>query len=106
IDDSNFRTQKGRTASRDRLNAAISAVTKTMSMRDLVERLTEAGVPCGPAYTIDEVFADPQVRHLGMAAETETVPFGQTRLVAQPVRLSRTPTSMAAHPPERGEHTD
>ena len=77
-----------------------------MTKAELVDRLAEAGVPCGPAYAIDEVFADPQVRHLGMAADVETLPFGPTRLVAQPLRLTRTPTSMAAHPPERGEHTD
>ncbi|HET7408763.1 MAG TPA: CoA transferase [Paracoccaceae bacterium] len=106
IEDPHYGTQKNRTASRDRLNAAIAEVTRTMTMRDLVDLLTEAGVPCGPAYAMDEVFADPQVQHLGMAAETETIPFGPTRIVAQPVRLSRTPASMAAHPPDRGEHTD
>ena len=105
-DDRDYQGQKKRTANRDKLNAAIAEATKTMRTAELVERLAEAGVPCGPAYRIDEVFADPQVRHLGMAAEVQTMPFGQTRLVAQPLRLARTPTSMAARPPDRGEHTD
>ena len=29
----------------------------------------EAGVPCGPIYSIDQMFADPQVKHLGIATE-------------------------------------
>jgi formyl-CoA transferase len=52
------------------------------------------------------VFADPQVKHLGVAADIETLPFGPTRLVGQPFALTRTPARMAAHPPDRGEHTD
>ena len=106
LDDPDYRGQKNRTANRDRLNAAIAEATKRMKTAELVDRLAEAGVPCGPAYRIDEVFADPQVRHLRMAAEIDTLPFGRTRMVAQPLRLTRTPTSMAMRPPDRGEHTD
>jgi crotonobetainyl-CoA:carnitine CoA-transferase CaiB-like acyl-CoA transferase len=106
LDDPDYKDQKGRTASRDKLNAAIAEATGRMTKAELVERLAEAGVPCGPAYKMDEVFADPQVRHLGMAADIDTLPFGQTQLVGQPVRLTRTPTSMAVRPPDRGEHTD
>jgi crotonobetainyl-CoA:carnitine CoA-transferase CaiB-like acyl-CoA transferase len=106
LEDPDYKDQKGRTASRDKLNAAIAEATGRMTKAELVERLAEAGVPCGPAYKMDEVFADPQVRHLGMAADIDTLPFGQTQLVGQPVRLTRTPTSMAVRPPDRGEHTD
>ncbi len=106
IEDPDYQDQKGRTANRDRLNAAIAEATGRMTKAELVERLTEAGVPCGPAYQMDEVFADPQVIHLGMAADIDTLPFGPTQFVAQPVRLTRTPTSMAVRPPDRGEHTD
>jgi formyl-CoA transferase len=106
IDDPDYQGQKNRTANRDKLNAAIAAATGTMRMSEVVDKLIEAGVPCGPAYRIDETFADPQVQHLGIAAEIDTIPFGRTRLVGQPVRLTRTPTSMAMRPPDRGEHTD
>ncbi|MEM7685265.1 MAG: CaiB/BaiF CoA-transferase family protein [Pseudomonadota bacterium] len=105
-DDPDFAGAAKRKENRDRLNAEIAAVTETMTMADVVETLLSKGVPTGPAYQIDEVFADPQVQHLGMAADIETLPFGQTQMVAQPIRMSRTNTSMAAHPPDRGEHTD
>ena len=71
-----------------------------------VELLNKNGVPSGPIYNIDEAFEDPQVKHLGMAQEVTGHARGTIELVGQPVRLSRTPTSMALPPPEYGEHTD
>jgi crotonobetainyl-CoA:carnitine CoA-transferase CaiB-like acyl-CoA transferase len=58
-------------------------------------------VPSGPIYAIDQAFADPQVRHLGIAE-----PLGDTTYLGQPVTLSRTPSRVVSHPPELGEHTD
>ncbi len=106
VEDPRYVDAANRKTNRDALNAEIAAVTETMTMNEVVDTLLSAGVPSGPANKIDEVFADPQVDHLGMAAEVETLPFGKTKMVAQPVRLSRTPTTMAVHPPDRGEHTE
>jgi len=106
VADERFADQYKRHENRDALNAAITRVTVTRTSNDLVEALIAAGVPSGPANRIDEVFADPQVEHLGIAADIETLPFGPTRLVGQPVGLARTPSRMAAHPPDRGEHSD
>ncbi|MEM7744693.1 MAG: CoA transferase [Pseudomonadota bacterium] len=94
-----------RKENRDALNAEIAAVTSTMPMAQVVETMLEAGVPSGPAYKINEVFADEQVQHLGMAADITTLPFGPTQMVSQPITMSRTNTAMVAHPPDRGEHT-
>ncbi len=63
-------------------------------------------MPAGPIYAMDEVFADPQVQHLGMAAPIHHPVRGETRLVAQPVTLSRTPASVYVSAPDAGEHTD
>ena len=106
IEDERFADQYKRDANREALSAAITEVTRTKGSNELVETLVAAGVPSGPANRIDEVFADPQVKHLGIAADIETLPFGKTQLVGQPVALSRTPARMAAHPPDRGEHSD
>ena len=106
VEDERFADQYKRDANREALSAAITEVTRTKGSNELVETLVAAGVPSGPANRIDEVFADPQVKHLGIAADIETLPFGKTQLVGQPVALSRTPARMAAHPPDRGEHTD
>jgi len=106
IEDPRYADQYKRKENRDALNGAIAEVTKSWRSNELVDVLLKAGVPAGPAHRIDEVFADPQVKHLKMAADIETLPFGKTRLVAQPLHMSRTSTAMVAHPPAKGEHTD
>jgi formyl-CoA transferase len=63
-------------------------------------------VPCGPIYSVDQVFADPQVQHLGAATEVEHPKLGRFKVLAQPARLSRTPGKVVAPTPEIGEHTD
>jgi crotonobetainyl-CoA:carnitine CoA-transferase CaiB-like acyl-CoA transferase len=63
-------------------------------------------VPCGPIYSIDQMFEDAQVQHLGIAQDVPNAEKRHIRLVGQPVTLSRTPTKMAARPPEVGEHTE
>ncbi len=78
-------------------------MTRTRGSAEWVERLNAAGVPCGPINSIDAVFADPQVRHLGVAT-----PVGDTgtRLVGQAVALDRTPSALRTLAPALGEHTD
>ncbi len=105
VEDARFADQYKRKENREALNQAIAAATREWTAQDLVETLIAKGVPSGPAYGVDEVFADPQVQHLKMAADIDTLPFGRTQLVGQPVAMSRTPTRMVAHPPDRGEHT-
>ena len=95
-----------RSKNRDALNAEIAELTRTRSSAEWVELLNEAGVPTGPIYSIDQVFADPQVQHLKMAAAVDSPVRGRMELVAQPIVLSRTPSSLAAPPPEAGQHTD
>jgi len=99
-------TNAERRERRDALNEAIAAVIRTRTSAEWVELLQEHGVPCGPIYRIDEMFEDPQVQHLGIAETMDTEAFGRTRAMAQPVRLERTPSSLAAAPPGRGEHAD
>ena len=80
------RRRPTRSKNRDALNAAIGAITAPRSRaRDWIELLNEAGVPCGPIYTIDQVFADPQVRHLGMAQPVRSHELGDIELVGQPI---------------------
>jgi crotonobetainyl-CoA:carnitine CoA-transferase CaiB-like acyl-CoA transferase len=99
-----FKGAKERLKNRDYLNSLIEEVTITKTSNDWVEMLEIVGVPCGPINTIDKVFNDPQVKHLGIAQSSETIPFGQTELVGQPFTLSRSPSSMKQRPPEKGEH--
>ncbi|MGL4260475.1 MAG: CaiB/BaiF CoA transferase family protein [Afipia sp.] len=91
-----------RSKNRDALNAAIGTYMAKRTTSEWVKILNDAGVPCGPIYSIDQVFDDEQVRHLGIAQQ---LPDAGKQLVGQPVTLSRTPSRMAARPPLVGEQT-
>jgi formyl-CoA transferase len=101
-----FTEADGRSRHRDRLNAAIEAITRTRPTAEWIERLNAAGVPCGPINRIDQVFADPQVQHLGMARAVEHAKLGRIELVGQAVSLSRTPWVLDRATPELGEHSE
>jgi crotonobetainyl-CoA:carnitine CoA-transferase CaiB-like acyl-CoA transferase len=105
-EDPAYKTDKDRLRNRDALNAAIEAITQTRASAEWIQRLNEVGVPCGPIYRIDEVFADPQVRHIGIAAPVTHPRLGQMELVGQPVQLSRTNWQIRSATPELGEHTE
>jgi crotonobetainyl-CoA:carnitine CoA-transferase CaiB-like acyl-CoA transferase len=94
-----------RSKNRDALNAEIDLRTAKRTSADWVERFNKAGVPCGPIYAIDQMFADPQVKHIGMAQPVETRDKKAMTLVGQPVSLSRTRSRLVAPPPGLGEHT-
>jgi crotonobetainyl-CoA:carnitine CoA-transferase CaiB-like acyl-CoA transferase len=72
-----------------------------------VDALNQAGVPCGPVYRMDEVFADPQVRHLEMTHAVQHPVLGRQEIARHAVRMTGTTAGTARRPsPERGDHTD
>jgi crotonobetainyl-CoA:carnitine CoA-transferase CaiB-like acyl-CoA transferase len=95
-----------RSKNRDALNAELAAILRRQPSAHWIELLNEAGVPCGPINTIDQVFADPQVRHLGLAQGVRSQERGEVELVGQPILMSRTPARIRTPPPTMGEHTD
>ncbi len=96
-----------RSTNRKTLGAEINRRLAEKTSEEWIDIFNVAGVPSGPINSIDEVFADPQVRHLNMSWPVESAALGRRLdLVAQPVRLGRTPSRIAAAPPECGEHTD
>jgi formyl-CoA transferase len=106
IDHPDYKTGALRSKNRDAINAAIEARTVAMSSADWIAKFNEIGVPCGPIYSVDQVFADEQVRHLGIAQDAKK-PNGETQtFVGQPFALSRTPSKIVATPPDIGQHTD
>ncbi len=99
-------TFAGRLKNRDALNAELEKFLAAHGSAHWIERLNQAGVPCGPIYAIDEMFADPQVEHLGIAKSVKTKDGDVLRVVGQAVSLSRTPSGIVAPPPGLGEHTE
>ncbi len=101
-----YATGEARRENRDALNARLQEFVSTRTSAEWIDILNAAGVPCGPIYTIDQVFADPQVRHLGMAAPLQHPKLGAIKVVGQAVTMSRARFSVRRPTPERGQHTD
>jgi formyl-CoA transferase len=95
-----------RASNRKALNAELNAALIAKKSDEWIAILNAAGVPCGPIYNMDQVFADPQVQHLHAAAKIEHPVLGEIRVVNQAVGLSRTPATMASATAEIGQHTD
>ena len=100
-----YATVEGRFRNRPRLTAILIDIFKRKPSADWLAKLEKAGVPAGPIYRVDEVFADPQVEHLGMAVPLQHPRRGAIAVVGQPITLSRTPASVVSTLPEAGEHS-
>ncbi len=102
--DPDFATDKSRAANRAKTNALLQKALLEDTSANWIERLNRAGVPSGPVYSMDQVFADQQVQHLGLEWAVPHPVLGEVKLVRAPMNLDgveppRRPT------PERGEHT-
>jgi formyl-CoA transferase len=105
-DEEAYATPAERSRNRDALNAALTQILRQQPSAYWIETLNAAGVPCGPINSIDQVFADPQVRHLGLAWPAPSHERGDIELVGQPIIMSRTPSRIRTPPPLMGEHSD
>jgi crotonobetainyl-CoA:carnitine CoA-transferase CaiB-like acyl-CoA transferase len=103
--DPRFRKNADRVRHRDLLVPLLADVMKTRVRHDWLAALEAAKVPCGPINSLDEVFADPQVRARGMTVDMPHPLTDQLRLVASPIKLSATPVQYRSPPPLLGEHT-
>ncbi len=101
-----FKTNELRSKNRAKLNDLLNKEFSKDKSVPWVESLNKAGVPCGPIYRMDEVFADPQVKHLGAAGEVSHPRLGKVKILSQVVKLSRTAASLATAAPELGAHTE
>lgn len=101
-----YATGRARSANRDALNEVIAAMTRTDSSANWIDKLNAAGVPCGPIYKMNEVFADPQVQHLGIVRHVEHPTLGDQAVIGQPITLSRSEWSIRSASPEPGADTD
>jgi len=95
-----------RSKNRGFINAEIEKCTLERNSADWVKMLSGIGVPCGPIYSIDQAFADPQVAHLNMKHPVDHPKLGRMNLVGQSINLSRHEPRTGVPTPESGEHTD
>ena len=106
ISDPRFDTGPERSENRAALNTLIADATRTNTSDHWIALFNEAGVPAGRINDIQGMFDEPQFAHLEITQPVQTHPFGDTRMVRQPMRLNRTPSRIASPAPEPGEHAE
>ncbi len=104
--DPRFATPGKRSRNRDELTVVLEEKLQTKGVQEWIEALNAAGIPCGPILTIDQVFANEQVQHLGLAQEVRHPQLGPIEVLGTPVTLSRTPGGVRSPTPEKGEHAE
>ncbi|HMK68594.1 MAG TPA: CaiB/BaiF CoA-transferase family protein [Stellaceae bacterium] len=107
-DDPRFATNSARIINRTTLVPEMAAILARHPSAHWMGKLEPLGVPCGPINTLDQVFADPQVKARGMTVDLPHPVAGSkpTRLIASPIKLSDTPVEYRRAPPTLGEHTE
>ncbi len=101
-----WQTQAGRSAGRVAINAAIAEATRLQQSAYWIDLFEAAGIPCGPINTIDRVFEDPQVRHLGIVRPVTHPRLGEERLVGSPLNLSGVTKDIRTPTPDAGADTE
>jgi len=104
-DDPKFSTNRARVANRNELNLLLRQETIKRKTWEWLELLEEVNVPCGPVNSLEEVFADPQVRARQMQITMVHEKMGKVPGVGNPLRLGLTPVSYRDAPPTLGQNT-
>lgn len=106
LEDPRFQTNADRITNLSALVESIEAALKNYRTAEVVALLDVAEVPCGPIYTVPEVFADPQVQHLELRQRVPHPALGEVDQLGFPYRFSGSPAAIRRHPPLLGEHTE
>ncbi|MFO7529573.1 MAG: CaiB/BaiF CoA-transferase family protein [Marinobacter sp.] len=104
--DDRFATNRARVDNRKELIPKLRQATVMRSTREWVEILEQAGVPCGPVNTLDQVFEDPQVLARGMKQSISHSRLGEVPTVGNPIKLKLTPVDYRTAPPLLGEQSE
>jgi crotonobetainyl-CoA:carnitine CoA-transferase CaiB-like acyl-CoA transferase len=105
-EDERFTTAASRVANRKPLIEAMEKITRTRASAEWIDALGKVAVPCGPINNIEEVFADPQIRHRGLRVDLTHPLSGTVPGVKTPIRYSATPLEYRKAPPLLGEDTE
>ena len=101
-----YDTHKKRVENGLEISKKIQAVFLRKTREEWLEEMNNAGLPCGPVYTMEEVFTDPHIMHRGLVKEIDDPKLGKIKQVPFPVRFSETPAEIQSPPPAMGQHTE
>jgi crotonobetainyl-CoA:carnitine CoA-transferase CaiB-like acyl-CoA transferase len=101
-----FATNRERVTGYAELRPVIAARVHTQTRSYWIERLGQAGVPCGSVRDLHEVFSDPQIAARSMVVPMSHPTAGDIRVLGSPLKLSDTPATQRTPPPTLGQHTE
>jgi len=102
--DERFADNAARVANREALDEVLVPRLRSETTQSLLEILEEAGVPCGPVSTMDEILADPHTEAREMVVTVPHSELGSVRVMGLPVKLAGTPGGVRTGPPLLDEH--
>ena len=105
--DTRFRTNRMRVQNREELSSIIDPIVAARPSAFWLRQLEANNIGCGPINNLERVFNDPQVIARKMVHKMKHSAMGETtvRLLASPIRLSKTPVTYRHAPPLLGQHT-
>ena len=106
LTDPRFSTSKARSTNRDTIMEVLMPVTRQKTSAEWIKILNDAGVSCGPIYTINDTFADPQVQHLAMAQPVHSPILGDINIVGHPVSHGEKRQPVRSPAPELGQDNE
>ena len=108
LKDERFQTNAARVSNRDFVTEKLNEITKKKSSEWWLTELEKEQIGCGPINNLDQVFADPHVKARDMVVEMDHPGMGNKpiKLIANPIKLSKTPSTYRKAPPLLGQHTD
>jgi crotonobetainyl-CoA:carnitine CoA-transferase CaiB-like acyl-CoA transferase len=101
-----FADNKLRFENRVAVNEAVSKVTSRFTTEEMVDKLNEIGVPCGPQYAIDKMLEDPQVQHLGVTWAVDHPDLGETQINGNAINIEGHEKGVRMPTPEYGEYNE
>ena len=104
--DPKYATNSKRVENREELVKIIDDLICTKESEEWLKILTDAGIPCGPIYTMDKLFNDPQVLHRKMVQTLNHSTVGTIKVTGLPIKFSETPGEILTAPPVLGQHTE
>lgn len=105
-DHPDFATMQDRYRNRPACWDALAPVFAEKTTAEWLDIMEAHGVPAGPIYRVDEMFADEHVQQTGIVQQVTHPARGETNLIGQPVTLSRTPATLETASPDAGQHTE
>lgn len=105
LGDERFATDAARYTNREQLRAEVNEIMRARPSAEWIDACNAAGLPCGPVYGVDQMFADQQVRHLHVTRTVTAPDLGELELLSQPIEFDGVDFQIRRPAPHLGEHS-